>query len=1297
MSFGLFEASVGSELEQQISRQASVDALTAAIYDVREQLGPVLFASRDLAEFRSKSAMMRQDGSVHRIVGAHLAPITGTVRRIVGNNGALEREFKALLATGAKAKTEWGDTEDLAGNDPGSWLKTHKPSKVKSETLARRRTAEDDDNDTSDSDDKADDGFGGKKAPPFGSKDSRRRQADDRGIENYDGAMGLGGASGAAPQDPTNGLLSGTVGASGSNPEMSQYKPTTSPLLPGQEGTTGQGYLARRRQSDFDGTQDIKSTFSPSEGELKPDGNFDAYLNSVDQNSDKVQDRNFTSSLEFQVYADWAQAHHANALSLDVLDRYAAQLSDGQYLRLARAIQAWEFEHKPSVGKGQSKKKLKDVTAAWPTGPHAEDENPPTQEDLDVAMDADWDKPHGTYREFDKYRDEHPRPHQGRRDPLKAYIFWCTANDLKRISARNVAHFAGNDTQLCIHLAQRMQAAIHVARQRQGNAHLAAPDHLQKANDALAQLLNQKAEEFQETIAPLQQAYLTVQQATQLQQQNNPMNVLPPPGTVNVLPGQAAPGQIGLPDPSGGQDPQAAAAAALAGGGGAPPPGGDPSGGGAPGGGGMPTAPPGAPPPAAGGAPPPDPSQQMQARRGGPGKGHGATRPRQAGVTDLWNRYQQSLGQSGNLGVGGDADYEDFASKYQVGPRALQKLKTQHGVQNLAQPQQPVLAAKQAYLGWCAFHGLKANSSKNYRWYEGRVSRRQRQLLAEAKQTDHVAEAVKGQWDQQNSHMGQLGYQWDKGLNHWTKPGAANVRNHWQHTGAGRHDDGTTNTPNPLWHATDELEYPNEVNSISKPMMGREPGAPAHPGGHRAEAGTHDYRHGDPDQIFAPQHGYEDWGHESGPSGPPYVRPQDTEDYEGHALPPHRHEAAGDWDGYNWDRYDQFQGLGDHPQRPDQKQVHQDQNYLDGPMGPLSQGRPNVRPDPASPDYKSHVEQVPNTENAVGTNSYDHYRKGSAGYDWQPHPSGGFRTPEGQFPQGMIQPGREGWPTEGKHVGYMLTGEKWHDSDPTNAYVGAFDSPEEAQGAVEHSMERHRTTRLGSRKQAWMGWGPAQFPKRQVVAGWDWDNHLNGYLATSPRQFECGCGEPFPAPSGFHRCACGKQWNSYVIGTGGSRHEASAEKFLVREIPTRENVIVANRQLEADGLHQRDPRGEHARPVHDVNDWIDEALPFGAPPGTPPQEGARGKYHADPFMITQPDHDHGDYKTMHYSPGPPPVAPGRHRALAVVDPKTGGLHTLIDPGELGEGEAAGTPTFKDQPADWAKRGDGAKWLKSPIG
>jgi hypothetical protein len=161
-----------------------------------------------------------------------------------------------------------------------------------------------------------------------------------------------------------------------------------------------------------------------------------------------------------------------------------------------------------------------------------------------------------------------------------------------------------------------------------------------------------------------------------------------------------------------------------------------------------------------------------------------------------------------------------------------------------------------------------------------------------------------------------------------------------------------------------------------------------------------------------------------------------------------------------------------------------------------------------------------------------------------------------------------------------------------------------------------RRQQQGTRKQAWSGWGPAQFPKTRKVAGWEWSDNLQAYLSNSPRVFTCGCNQEHQTPMGYQRCKCGKAYNSYVIGTGGSNKEASAEKFLVREIAVRPDVIVAKK---------------------------------------------------------------------------------KRKTLQLVDPHTGNIHRLIDPGELDEGEDPGHSTFKKPPGDWAKRGDGAKWTKNPIG
>jgi hypothetical protein len=98
-----------------------------------------------------------------------------------------------------------------------------------------------------------------------------------------------------------------------------------------------------------------------------------------------------------------------------------------------------------------------------------------------------------------------------------------------------------------------------------------------------------------------------------------------------------------------------------------------------------------------------------------------------------------------------------------------------------------------------------------------------------------------------------------------------------------------------------------------------------------------------------------------------------------------------------------------------------------------------------------------------------------------------------------------------------------------------------------------------------MGRGMKSGMRRQAsfftrkVAGWEWDDHLNGYLASKPNDFACKCGSKHAVPS-YSICKCGKIWNSYVIGTGGDNHQASVEKFICREIPVRDNVIVANRK-----------------------------------------------------------------------------------------------------------------------------------------
>ena len=101
---------------------------------------------------------------------------------------------------------------------------------------------------------------------------------------------------------------------------------------------------------------------------------------------------------------------------------------------------------------------------------------------------------------------------------------------------------------------------------------------------------------------------------------------------------------------------------------------------------------------------------------------------------------------------------------------------------------------------------------------------------------------------------------------------------------------------------------------------------------------------------------------------------------------------------------------------------------------------------------------------------------------------------------------------------------------------------------------------------------------RHRVAGWDWDDHLNGFIAAeAAREFTCSCGENVPAP-GYTDCRCGKRWNAYNIRANGS------QKMIAREVPVRENVVMARtaRRKTAAGWS----KGTHP----DISDLSDEQL-----------------------------------------------------------------------------------------------------------
>ena len=128
---------------------------------------------------------------------------------------------------------------------------------------------------------------------------------------------------------------------------------------------------------------------------------------------------------------------------------------------------------------------------------------------------------------------------------------------------------------------------------------------------------------------------------------------------------------------------------------------------------------------------------------------------------------------------------------------------------------------------------------------------------------------------------------------------------------------------------------------------------------------------------------------------------------------------------------------------------------------------------------------------------------------------------------------------------------------------------------------RSSLSKDSGKRLAWTGFGSEVFARK--VPGWEFDAHLNGYVATAARDFTCSCGEKHPTPS-YSTCKCGKIHNSYVIGTGGDNHQASVEKFICREIPVRKDVIVANRRRKTampwiGGLNVADSAPPSDRPI----------------------------------------------------------------------------------------------------------------------
>jgi len=1392
MSFGIFEASVASEQETGLARQAAVDNLNAAVYDVREKLGSFLFQADSLEEFRDRVAMIKNDQSVFKVIGEHLMPVTGVVRRIVGKNGILETEFKRLSAAEKTAAFYKGapfagykdfDACTAANSDkddPDAYCGYIK-HKVEDKTGNRQHTAALESilsrrdltaafheltrlagfNDTHSII---------KEFETARDTAQRSQHPDDHAYmrqvhrEIVDRAMG---------GDPhAKAWIGREPGSTDADKAYLQYHRDT-------------GHTAAR-YADFTGTVDTDSTFDPSEGLLKPEGDFKGYQKDVAQNPHGKQDDLFVKGGPpnkhdkdpaktlfarhgFSAYRDWCDANGLSVLRLSSLDRYAVNLSDAQYIALASAIQACDemTTHHPKIPSTKLKGKDK-VAGYWSdlkhdlTRPMTEEEKltqqetgnpfypPPRKEpgtrgdptsvlrkEHELRDETSWLPGHkspadesgsglggaGSHPEdflgigtltnkaldaWDRHKhragsraDGWDHGHYPRKPStklkktdklaLRRYIAWCDANGLARLSAVNIDWYARGNPRLAYFLGWQAKRAIRTARlryakhpnwyagnpkhdwfvkehpqftapysnheikddpflsaawpeghhhhhhgsrryakdvpylytdeeaeaydpestrihqetmhdtspgrrnqllrdeyirrqrQRSSSRRYAQPDYLQKADDALTQLLNSKAEDFQNTIAPLQQALVTVQKAQQLQQAQNPMNVMPQPGSINVMPpgggDQGAGG--GAPPPGGGGGDTDALAAMLAGGGGGGAPGGAPPGGGPPGG--------GAPPPGGGGGPPP---QQMQASM----RYAGITRQMMAMAMSR-KHYRQMADLIKDLPPEHKGPLaEGMANMFKADNSNFSHSKWYAAVGH--DPNQMSRAAWRRGGGWGKASGAVrprqagSNTSVFNLWDKWQHQRGEKGNLGIGGEADYEAFA---------NEMG-VGSDALKKLRRYHAPHLQARRRHAFDAAESealrkriesRPFSGLGGRPPDDWQRAPVRSAPKAKRSGPKPGETLDEYY-ARTGSRWA--GRHEYRPEDPDQIFAPEEGY-GWEHASKPSGPPYVRPQ---------LEPGRHKRG---------RWDQAEGF---------------------------------------------------------SFDADPYDEGEAA---------SFDMPGGHH-----------------HHRHHRGATDWDDVDwdaPRRRYPEADNLAQ--QYADRYRQERERQ-RKGHHKTAWSGWGPALFPKVRQVPGWNWDKHLNGYLANQNHHFACDCGESFPTPTGFRVCgSCGKQWNSYVIGTGGSAREASAEKFLVREIPLRAegDVIVASRRRTGGGATPdvSGDRGGGGSGYGGGSVGGAQASTGGAASGGGPAAAAAP---TDPSSSLGGHGVGGVLAAGGISGFLSKFNPFHHGGVQLIDPRTGAIHNLLDLGELGDGEDDGRPTFKKQPRDWARRGDGARFVMGPA-
>lgn len=309
MSYGTFESAFTDGTEHEAAKRSADKALRAAIFEAREKFGAFLGAATDKQDFGDRVALVKPQ--MRDVVEAHLMPVTGVMRKVVR---ACRPDFKR---TGTANNYVVIDEETLAGhenfNRPGATVNWN--LLVYGPEIEQQMNAEAE-------------SLGGEPGPASGyAGEASRREAesaDEREHEppNWD------------PRHPDD--------------RWERPDPDIQHMPNYQRDGSRKTAVGLRDAPELD----TDKTFSPSEGDLIPEGDFEGYLDDVDQDApSRVTEHNFSGGAEdnftgtpesnfaskkgrkairkeapFGPYADWDACIAANKGKVDDVEAYCGSI-----------------------------------------------------------------------------------------------------------------------------------------------------------------------------------------------------------------------------------------------------------------------------------------------------------------------------------------------------------------------------------------------------------------------------------------------------------------------------------------------------------------------------------------------------------------------------------------------------------------------------------------------------------------------------------------------------------------------------------------------------------------------------------------------------------------------------------------------------------------------------------------------------------------------------------------------------------------------------------------------------------